>query len=418
MERNTLIKLLSLLQDLITVIIMLKDFQKWELDQKRTMSTFICWTTRIPLLEITTTDGIIKEETWFAILQKLHTRVKEVISGLSTTNHGWDKIKPKEDMLLPLKFNTGLQTKKFSNLVTLTKLLLMNATKEESRSCSAGSLQKSIIVRLARRLPLSRMLTAEKLLNLDSSTETSIHQVSHGKTSSTVVSLVKMVWSMSTHTPFNTKDSKTSFLSVMLSEETSQEPCLHQWPRAQLLKITFLDSWMERNQTESMMDIPISQCSWATLMPLHSLIFMTLRPMATITGNQATASSEIDISTGNKTPTKKLDQPTCQWAKTTDHHTSISHKPSTSWSITNTFKTRKLMSKLLDPFTLKAKSLCEESKCKNLFKLKKDEIITFKLSCVVKSLYYKLNLKFMALKSNIYLFLYYLFILSNTMAKG
>ena len=61
---------------------------------------------------------------------------------------------------------------------------------------------------------------------------------------------------------------------------------------------------------------------------------------------------------------------------------------------------------------LRVKLLCE-FKENNLFKLKKDEIITFKLSCVVKSLYYKLNLKFMALKSNIYLFLYYLFILSN-----
>ena len=59
---------------------------------------------------------------------------------------------------------------------------------------------------------------------------------------------------------------------------------------------------------------------------------------------------------------------------------------------------------------LRVKLLCEKSKEMNLFKLKKDEIITFKLSCVVKSLYYKLNLKFMALKSNIYLFLYYLFI--------
>ena len=67
---------------------------------------------------------------------------------------------------------------------------------------------------------------------------------------------------------------------------------------------------------------------------------------------------------------------------------------------------------------LRVKLLCELSKGNNLFKLKKDEIITFKLSCVVKSLYYKLNLKFMALKSNIYLFLYYLFILSNRWQKG
>ena len=43
----------------------------------------------------------------------------------------------------------------------------------------------------------------------------------------------------------------------------------------------------------------------------------------------------------------------------------------------------------------------------------KNIITKFKLSCVVKSLYYKLNLKFMALKSILYLFLYYLFILSN-----
>jgi hypothetical protein len=116
--------------------------------------------------------------------------------------------------------------------------------------------------------------------------------------------------------------------------------------------------------------------------------------------------------------TKKLDQPTCQWTKITDHHTSISHKLSMSSNITNIFKAKKLMLKHSDQSTLKAKLLCEEKKEKNLFKLKKDEIITFKLSCVVKSLYYKLNLKFMALKSNIYLFLYYLFILSNRWQKG
>jgi len=193
MERNTLTKLLSLLQDSITVIIMLKDFQKWELDQKRTMSTFIWWTTRKPLLEITTTDGTIKVEICFAILQKLHTRVKEMISGLFITNHGWDKINNWEDMLSALKSNTGLQTKKFSNLVTLTKLLLKNATREESRLCLVGSFWRSTLVKLVRRLPLSRMSTVEKLLNLVSDMETSIHQVSHGKTSLMPVSLMPMV---------------------------------------------------------------------------------------------------------------------------------------------------------------------------------------------------------------------------------
>jgi len=152
-------------------------------------------------------------------------------------------------------------------------------------------------------------------------------------------------------------------------------------------------------------------------MPLHSLTSMTSRLTPTTTGNQDSVLLETDTSTGNKTPTKKLDLLTCQWTKTTDHHTNISHKPLMSWNITNIFKTRKLMLKLSRAFTLRAKLLCEELKCKNLFKLKKDEIITFKLSCVVKSLYYKLNLKFMALKSNIYLFLYYLFILSNRWQK-
>ena len=91
-ERNTLTKHLLLLQDLITVITMLKDSQKWELDQKKTTFMSIWWITRKPLLEIIITDGTIKVETWSVILQKLHTRVKETISGLSTTNHGWDKI--------------------------------------------------------------------------------------------------------------------------------------------------------------------------------------------------------------------------------------------------------------------------------------------------------------------------------------
>ena len=167
-----------------------------------------------------------------------------------------------------------------------------------------------------------------------------------------------------------------------------------------------------------MMDTLISHFSWATLMPLHSLISMILKPTPTITGNQDSELSVTDTSIGNKTPTKKLDLLTCQWTKTTDHHTNISPKPSMSLSTTNTFKTRKLMLKHLDQFILRVKLLCENNKRKNLFKLKKDEIITFKLSCVVKSLYYKLNLKFMALKSNIYLFLYYLFILSNRWQKG
>lgn len=146
-ERNTLTKPLLSHQVLITVIISLKDSQKWELDLKKTMFTFIWWTIKKLLLETTTTDGTIKVETWFAILQKLHTRVKEVISGLSIMNHGWEWIKPKEDMLLPLRFNTGLQTKKSLNLVMLMKLLLTNATKEESKSCSVGNSWKSIIVK-------------------------------------------------------------------------------------------------------------------------------------------------------------------------------------------------------------------------------------------------------------------------------
>ena len=91
-ERNTLTKHLLLLQDLITVITMLKDSQKWELDQKKTTFMSTWWITRKPLLEIIITDGTIKVETWSVILQKLHIRVKETISGLSTTNHGWDKI--------------------------------------------------------------------------------------------------------------------------------------------------------------------------------------------------------------------------------------------------------------------------------------------------------------------------------------
>ena len=92
MERNTLTKHLSLLQVSTIVIIMLKVFQKWELDQKRTMSSSICWITRKPLVEITITDGTMVVEIWSAILQLLHTRVKVTISGLFTTSHGWDKI--------------------------------------------------------------------------------------------------------------------------------------------------------------------------------------------------------------------------------------------------------------------------------------------------------------------------------------
>jgi len=195
-ERNTLIKPLLLLQASITVILMLKDSQKWELDQKRTMSTFICWTIRKPLLETTTMDGTIKVETWSAILQKLHTRVKEMISMLSTTNHGWDKIKSKEDILSPLKSNTGLQTKKSINLVTLTKLLLKNATREESRLCLDGNFWKFTPVKSEKRLPLSKMLTVEKLSNQVSDTETLTHQVNHGKTSSMVELLMPMVWLM------------------------------------------------------------------------------------------------------------------------------------------------------------------------------------------------------------------------------
>jgi len=145
---------------------------------------------------------------------------------------------------------------------------------------------------------------------------------------------------------------------------------------------------------------------------------MTLKLTPTTIGNQDTELSETDISIGKWEPTKKLDQLTCQWIKTMDHHTNISPKPSTNSSTTNSFKTRKSMSNLSDPFILRVGLLFEYKKGKNLFKLKKDEIITFKLSCVVKSLYYKLNLKFMALKSNIYLFLYYLFILSNRWQKG
>ena len=194
------------------------------------------------------------------------------------------------------------------------------------------------------------MLTVEKLSNQVSTTETLTHQVNHGKTSSMVVLLMPMVWSMLTHIPFNTRDSKTSLLSEMPLEETSLELWLQQWPNPQLSKTIFLDSWMERKLMESMMDILISHFTWATLTLPHSLIFTTLKLTLTTIGNQVSVLSETDISIGKWVPTKKLDQLTCQWTKTTDHHTNISPKPSTNLNTTNSFKTRKSMSNLSDPF--------------------------------------------------------------------
>ena len=245
-ERSIPTSLSFLLQDLITLIITLMVFQRWDKVLKRKMFMFTWWIIKKPLLETTTMDGTIKVETCFSTLQKLHIRVKETTFGLYTTNLGWDKIKFKEDMLLVQRSNTGLQTKKFSNLDMLMKLLLMNATREVLKLCLDGNFKKFTLVRWEKKWQLLEMLTQEKSVSLDLDTVTSTHQVSHGKTLLMLELLMLMAWLMSTHTLFNMKDSKTFSHSVMLLEETLLD---HRPPHklsAQLLKTMFLDSWKEK----------------------------------------------------------------------------------------------------------------------------------------------------------------------------
>jgi hypothetical protein len=76
------------------------------------------------------------------------------------------------------EFNTGLPIKKFSNSHMLMRLLLMNATREESKFSSDGRCSQSKKTNSAKKLLNSEMLIQEKLSKKISSKPALILQAS------------------------------------------------------------------------------------------------------------------------------------------------------------------------------------------------------------------------------------------------
>lgn len=119
--------------------------------------------------------------------------------------------------------NTGLQTKKSTSSLMLMRSHLKSATREALTLCSDGRCSRFTRTLREKRLPPSRMLTPTKLLRSHSPTATSTQLQSHTPNLSKLVSLITLVWLMSTHTLFNTPDLRISLPSVTASKERLQE---------------------------------------------------------------------------------------------------------------------------------------------------------------------------------------------------
>lgn len=184
-------------------------------------------------------DGIIELETCSIILQHNHIREKDLTSILSFMSHSTDKISNTDLVMIQLKFNSSLQTRIFSASHTLTKLLLMNAEREELMFVQDMNLLRSISTISERKLPLSKMLTLVLLWNMLSPMLILLLQVDHGKHFKMPELLMQTVSLMLTNTLFNTKDLKISLHGEMLSEETSQEPMLPLQLKTQSSKTIF-----------------------------------------------------------------------------------------------------------------------------------------------------------------------------------
>lgn len=212
---STLISLLLSILALSTLQNILRVFLSLKRIEVKTTYLFTPLITRKDFKETIIMDGIITTEICFATPPSSHTRVKVLTSMLSITSTSWDKIFSKEDQQETPRSNTGLLTRKSSSSLMPMRLLLRNAEREVLMYTSDGRCSQLDKTNMVKKLPLSDVLTQVRPLRRTSSLLSSTLPASLIKSFLILVLPTMKELLMLIHTLFNTKDLRTSLLSVI-----------------------------------------------------------------------------------------------------------------------------------------------------------------------------------------------------------